>query len=194
VPARRRVPIKILDPSGVVLPTTAVEASSNPNESKLSNFKSESLDLVGVLPTQKATDTLEAISPSRSLKSPGEASTAAAIDTSTTSKPANFSDAKVARDSVKVGRVGGGIFRASGESTIFGQKQSTVTGSPVAASRLFAVSPDASGTPEIAYTTPSTLFDFTRTWNSLASVEDRWRYLKVSRIPLALRLILTRNF
>ena len=32
----------------------------------------------------------------------------------------------------------------------------------------------------VIYKTPSTLFDFNKTWNSLSSSEERWRYISVS--------------
>ncbi|KIM78520.1 hypothetical protein PILCRDRAFT_591682 [Piloderma croceum F 1598] len=101
-------------------------------------------------------------------------------------KPSTFMDAKQARESSKPSRAGGGIFRPSGDHTIFdkGEKQSsadraaTKPSSPPAAA-MNGTSQKTNSSSSIK--PPMTLFNFTRSWESLDLAEDKWRL--ISQIP-----------
>jgi len=159
---RRRVPIKIIDSSGNVVQTSAGGTTSSASTQK------ESLDV------RRPIETLEAVS-SRSLKS--TVNSEEPSKTQTNSKTSSFSETKAARDNVRPSRVGGGIFKSSGESTIFSNRERHAdSGSNFLASSQF---PLPAQDHRIAYKAPSTLFDFNRMWLSLTSMEERWRYLNV---------------
>ncbi|KAJ7665318.1 hypothetical protein DFH06DRAFT_1323710 [Mycena polygramma] len=114
-PKRQRIPITIVEPDGRrSMPTTATTANTPAKSSK-------------PVPTTSTTETAD-IKPVSTRKLDASAS---AEPTPAPSKPAaqpapkpsSFKDAKSARDSTKPSRVGGGIFRASGESTIFATRE-----------------------------------------------------------------------
>lgn len=103
-----------------------------------------------------------------------------------TSKPSTFKDAKQARESVKPSRASGGIFRPSGDHTIFDKGEKQRSQSP-------GSSPSTKPSPSTTVNGPSqktngfsptkppmTLFDFTRSWESLESTEQRWNLISVS--------------
>lgn len=80
-------------------------------------------------------------------------------------KPQTFTDAKQARESKGV-RVSGGIFRPSGNHTIITRRTSEASREPT--------SGKADTTP---VRPPMTLFDFTKSWNSLETDEARWKLM-----------------
>ncbi|KAJ7733560.1 hypothetical protein DFH07DRAFT_967957 [Mycena maculata] len=102
-------------------------------------------------------------------------------------KPASFKDAKTARES----RVGGGIFRASGESVLFKReaagtgKEETEQAAPSAPaeSQPAPAVPEPEEDPEITLvkTVPMTLFEFTRAWERAAGAGEKWAVLE--KIP-----------
>ncbi|KAJ6541939.1 hypothetical protein B0H19DRAFT_1175283 [Mycena capillaripes] len=124
-PKRRRIPITIVEPDGRRSTPTPVDApNASPAPAASSTPKTTSIPAPKTNTTEAA-DLMKPVS-SRQLNASSSnvttSSTAAAPPTSTaqpTAKPSSFKDAKSARDSSKPSRVGGGIFRASGESTIF---------------------------------------------------------------------------
>lgn len=207
-PKRRRVPIKIIDPSqpaassSPIIPERAAQVLTKP---------------ASVAP-KAATDTLEAVS-SRSLKDdtppvpPALSAAAAALKpesvTSPTTEPkaSSFKDAKQVRETTKPSRVGGGIFRASGKNTIFTTKDGEVAASqpasttpvkteksdpstpaqsqaPANKARETSTTPapvnTASPAPPVVVKAPATLFDFNKAWTNARSTEEKWQLLNVS--------------
>jgi len=125
-------------------------------------------------PRGKDTDLLQPVS-SRLLRQEGGSLTTAAP----ASKPQTFEDAKQARKEFKPARVSGGIFRPAGNHTIVSRTQSE------------GVSLTRESTPQPALRTdpekpPTTLFQFTKIWESLESDGDKWNLIRTippSSIP-----------
>lgn len=84
----------------------------------------------------------------------------------TPARTESFKDAKQSRDTAKPSRVGGGIFRHSGNHTLF-VRDDEMSGAAVVDSTV----PQA----------PMTLFNFTKMWESHLKDKDRWNIL--SGIP-----------
>ncbi|KAI6042631.1 TPR-like protein [Pisolithus marmoratus] len=80
-------------------------------------------------------------------------------------KPQTFAHAKQARES-KGARVSGGIFRPSGNHTIVTRITNEASHEPT------------SDKADNAPVRPLTLFDFTRSWNSLETDEARWKLMR----------------
>ena len=148
-PKRRRVPITIVD-SDAPANTKTTNDLLNPISSRL---LSTSLD-----PKSTAVPTAEA---------------------GPTPKPASFKEAKQVRDEKNVGRVGGGIFRVSGNDTVFKTQDVPVPKDPVHPP-LPASAPQPTPTPALV-PPPRTLFDFTRAWESTPASDTaaRWALLDV---------------
>ncbi|KAG1880705.1 hypothetical protein C8R48DRAFT_573161, partial [Suillus tomentosus] len=91
----------------------------------------------------------------------------------TSAKTGGFKDAKQLRDTAKPSRIGGGIFRPSGNHTVFARDDKLSGAAPVTTSfpALVNAVPQA----------PMTLFNFTKMWESRMTDEDRWNIL--SGIP-----------
>ncbi|KAF8204337.1 hypothetical protein K438DRAFT_2014989 [Mycena galopus ATCC 62051] len=119
-PKRRRIPITIVETDGrrsTPTPVDAPKAPSTPSTVPKPATKTNA---------PEASDLMKPVS-----SRPLNASSSSDTKPSTTAapppkpaaqpipKPSSFKDAKSARDSSKPSRVGGGIFRATGESTIF---------------------------------------------------------------------------
>jgi hypothetical protein len=106
-------------------------------------------------------------------------------------KPTSFKQAKEARESAKSSKVGGGIFRASGASTIFPTRESpslptqsgglTPKGDVVMENDGTMASPPAAQTtsPQIVVKAPANLFEFVKAWTSAANVEEKWQLINV---------------
>ncbi|KIM35927.1 hypothetical protein M413DRAFT_449556 [Hebeloma cylindrosporum] len=187
---RRRVPIKIVDPSG--------SASA-----KLPEDRSPVAPLVKPKPVEipkkpiSQPDTLEPVSTrflnpvpptvgESSSSEPTEPKAKTSPPESTTkpsnSKPQNFKDAKQARESVKPSRVGGGIFRTTGQNTIFPTREIPTPESSVEpdlqttsslSSPLEEVVPPLGG----VHKPPPTFFEFSKSWWTLNSPEKRWKLI-----------------
>ncbi|KAK7063833.1 hypothetical protein R3P38DRAFT_2593656 [Favolaschia claudopus] len=181
-PKRRRIPITIVEPDGRrITPTTPADGSSE-------NAKPATTTTTTV-PPPKSTDLMKPVS-SRPL-TPSSSSTNGSTPPpkpkpESTSPPtpasSSFKDAKTTRDSSKPSRIGGGIFRASGENTIFSPRETrpppppptqpeSETPPPVKqeapAPPLPSIPPPQTSpiTPSSVKTKPPmTLFDFTHTW------------------------------
>ncbi|THH14016.1 hypothetical protein EW146_g6278 [Bondarzewia mesenterica] len=121
----------------------------------------------------------------------------------TSKKPSTFKEAKQAREATKPSTVispRGGIFRGSGEHTVFSapssdeakpqepreevkvhekvvkeHKESVLNGEPSSLTLPPPATLDSVGNAK----PPMTLFDFTRIWESSGSVEERWGLLSV---------------
>ncbi|KAG6860751.1 hypothetical protein C0995_007869 [Termitomyces sp. Mi166 len=158
-PQRRRVPIKIIDSSAAPLSDTAHSA-----------------------PTTSSSETLRPIStrslkPETSTTRPKSSSSSSAAPTPPPpAPPRTFKDAKQARESIKPSRVGGGIFRADGESKVFPMRSGG--GSPLTSS---SATPPVSKPPApvpivplVPENPPKTWFDFTRAWDAEPTTTARW--------------------
>jgi hypothetical protein len=161
-PKRRRVPITIVDSDA---PTNA----------------------------EPTNDLLKPIS-SRLLSTSPDPKPAAAAEPGPTPKPepASFKEAKQVRDEKKAGRVGGGIFRVSGNDTFFKTREvpapkdpahppvplSATRGSASASASSVRPSPP---TTRPALVPPRTLFEFTRSWDGIPATDtaSRWSLLNV---------------
>lgn len=83
----------------------------------------------------------------------------------------SFKDAKQLRDTAKPSRVGGGIFRPSGNHTLFARDDEISGAAPVTTSLPAMV--------DSTVQAPMTLFNFTKMWESHIKDEDRWNILSV---------------
>lgn len=151
-PPRRRVPITVVEAPTPVQSEKAPVSASNPAPA--------------AKPTSK----------------PEEAETTASSSgdsPETSSRPtATFQDAKRTREAVRPTRVGGGIFRASGQSTLFPTRELDVT----------ARTPPAPATGPAeninnALKPPVSLYEFNRQWENSSAHGDRYNLLKVKTGP-----------
>jgi RNA polymerase II-associated protein 3 len=218
---RRRVPIKIIEPSSAAASTTSpavpvpspsnflespvVEpssravrpVSSNAGSDTLEPESSHSLKLsamdassrkskVSLTTGTDLTDDKKKESPegSRTTSLTPTVPSSANNSTSGASKQNSFKDAKQARESAKPSRVGGGIFRTSGSSTVFTPRDNvnpTLADPPSFPVRLSAKDDSNSKTSYMPVPkAPNTLFDFVKSWGSLGSTEEKWQLINVS--------------
>ncbi|KAF8968965.1 hypothetical protein BDZ97DRAFT_1965981 [Flammula alnicola] len=177
---RRRVPIKIIEPtSGPSSISKPKQQEAGPStgaaKAQASQFPKPQT-LAPKTPSTSKPDTLEAKEPP-------------------VSRPESFKDAKHARESAKPSRIGGGIFRSSGQNTIFPTRgeapalasppstadQPSPPLSPVQAKPVSVTAElPAKVTTPVNGTTlkaPSTLFDFNKAWHSSASLEEKWELI-----------------
>jgi hypothetical protein len=89
----------------------------------------------------------------------------------TSARIESFRDAKQLRDTAKPSRVGGGIFRPSGNHTLFARDDEMSGAAPAATSLPAQV--------DCTVQAPMTLFNFTKMWESHTKDEDRWKVLSV---------------
>ncbi|KAJ7651469.1 hypothetical protein DFH06DRAFT_1094467 [Mycena polygramma] len=156
-PKRRRIPITIVEPDGRrSTPTTATTANTPAKSSKPvpTTSTTETADLKPV-----STRKLDAPASTEPNPTPSKPAAQPAAP-----KPSSFKDTKSARDTTKPSRVGGGIFRASGESTIFPTREVNPTSTkpetaatepePVAKQAAPPVKKDASPPPPKEVFTP----------------------------------------
>lgn len=115
-----------------------------------------------------------------------------------TSKLSSFAEVKQVRQT-KVGKVGGGIFHASGQSTIFPMRTGTEKDGTLSTARSQPLdtadnksSSSASGPEPVVISNgstnrshstlieaPATLFDMVRMWRSMLISTERWNLLQV---------------
>ena len=96
----------------------------------------------------------------------------------------SFKEAKQVREEKKAGRVGGGIFRVSGNDTVFKTRQvhaSKDPAHPPAPAPVTAMRSSGSGSTSVSSVPPRTLFEFTRAWDSIpvSDTASRWSLLNV---------------
>ncbi|RDB15279.1 RNA polymerase II-associated protein 3 [Hypsizygus marmoreus] len=243
-PRRRRIPITIVDDQPE--PSTSTPSSSQPQQD--TRVETTAVSPPSPKPTLAGNgDPLKAVStrslkPAESLPAPLKSPSAAPNKTpppplrpeslpiparKQPDLPPTFADARRAREAVKPSLVGGGIFRKTGESTLFPPREgspstaavpSVSTPPPAAA----AVAPihttttpaptvvsvnstpvNASPTQATAVNPPTTLFEFSRTWDTIRSTQERWNlistippssfpaFFKISLEPVLLLSILT---
>ncbi|KAF8648972.1 hypothetical protein AX16_006086 [Volvariella volvacea WC 439] len=99
-------------------------------------------------------------------------------------KPKSFAEAKELRDGVKPTRVGGGIFRSSGQHTVFPTRDGLGSQAPSGPKSQPASS---AGTAPPTAQAPMSLFDFNRKWDSCTLSDERWNLLNsipTSSIPI----------
>ncbi|KAH0832220.1 hypothetical protein J3R83DRAFT_13183 [Lanmaoa asiatica] len=155
-PQRRRVPIEI------------VEGGSRPSHETRIATPSETKD----------TDLLQPVS-SRQLNQATKQTTTQIPP----SKPQTFVDAKQAREESKPARVSGGIFRHTGNHTIVTRAPSETA--PSTRESTPRPMPSNTSTPRFSKP-PTTLFQFTKSWESLQSNMDKWNLVRTitpSSIP-----------
>ncbi|KAF8879478.1 hypothetical protein BD779DRAFT_1551728 [Infundibulicybe gibba] len=191
-PVRRRVPIKIIEG-----PNTSASPTQNPNQAPIRDGPSDSpppSDLLSPVSSRPlAPEATSFPPPPRQVEgkpgpltstSDNKTATAPPAPTpaATTQEKKTFQAAKNARDAAKPTRVGGGIFRSSGQYTIFPSRGDP----PISTQTTAATSvPGASGpspstpTENTPRRTPSTqkppknMVEFTRAWEA-ADMETRW--------------------
>ncbi|KAF8552747.1 TPR-like protein [Imleria badia] len=147
-PKRRRVPIDIVEDDTRSLHRTQTATTSE----------------------TKDTDLLQPVS-SRPLKQESEPTTTQVPP----SRPQTFVDAKQARDGSKPVRVSGGIIRHTGNHTIV-----TRTSSEAASSTRESTpqpTPSNTNAPR-SQKPPTTLFQFTKSWESLQSDTGKWNLIR----------------
>jgi len=105
--------------------------------------------------------------PLSSVKEEEQSTTTAPPMRTASTKVQTFKDAKQSRDTAKPSRVGGGIFRSSGNHTIITRNEEILRPAPVITSPPATV--DAT-----VHKAPMTLFNFTKMWESNMKDEDRW--------------------
>ena len=199
------MPIKIVDPPGStfanlpddrspVAPTTTLVKPKATEIPKKPVSQPDTLEPVSTRLLNPATSTTGVGSSSSAATEPKLATSPPPIS-ATNSKPENFKDAKQARESVRPSRVGGGIFRATGQNTIFPTREIPApenslepglqTASPSLPSSQTDPSPKEVVTPlEGALKPPPTLFEFSKSWWTLNSPEKRWKLITVSHLAL----------
>ncbi|KAG6914479.1 hypothetical protein DXG01_017029 [Tephrocybe rancida] len=212
-PKRRRVPINIVDateaaptpvPSPPEVPIAASPSSSQaPKKSQvesppISATSITSPDTLKPVSTRSLKPESSTPSPPKPTRAPAPAAPQAPVEP-TPEPPRTFKDAKQARESVKPSRVGGGIFRKTGESTVFPTRSSPVAAAgranpqsapgsaPTAdAPQLQAAPAPARIAPVVPEKPPKTLFDFTRAWDSEKATAARWGLVLVRDISLCI--------
>ncbi|RXW14140.1 hypothetical protein EST38_g11716, partial [Candolleomyces aberdarensis] len=168
IPRRRRVPIEIIEPSeaekdvkhAVKAPaddgSILKEVSSRPLKPSEPPARSATNGTdAKTEPAKKAADSV----PSPSPPQPQPASSS------------SFQEAKQARDTIRPSRIGGGIFRASGPTTVFPTRETSSSNSSTAS--------PASAQPKTKPPTPKTLSDLVKAWGAQSTPEERWEVLSI---------------
>ena len=167
-PKRRRIPITIVD-GDTPQPPGPPSTSANPSQ--------PTNDLLNPISSR-------VLSPPTSAPTNDEPTPTSTARPTATQKPTptSFREAKQARDAKSVGRVGGGIFRVSGNDTVI--KTREVPARPASDTPQRPPSTPASA-PARETGAPCTLFEFTRAWDCLPASDTaaRWALLNV-RHPL----------
>jgi hypothetical protein len=160
-PKRRRVPI------------TIVEGSDGPSQPSPSASDAQpSDDLLNPISSRVLTPSMPP-----DVNSPAPAP----VPPTQQPKPPSFREAKQVREAKSAGRVGGGVFRMSGNDTLF--KTREVPAPAVADPPKHPVPAPA---PAPAPPPPRTLFEFTRAWEHTPASDTaaRWALLNVRAPPL----------
>ncbi|KAJ6486194.1 hypothetical protein C8R47DRAFT_1278683 [Mycena vitilis] len=145
-PKRRRVPITVVEPDGRRSTPTTAAASNTPANSSTPQTATKPVPKTNTpeTPDLKPVSTRKLDASASAEPNPASPKPAA----QPAPKPSSFKDAKSARDSTKPSRVGGGVFRASGESTIFATREVNARKSePAAKQAAPPVKTDASPPP-----------------------------------------------
>lgn len=172
-PRRRRVPIHVID--AAPSPSAVATSSNLPPPSKATNDTADFDSLLKSVSTRKIS---------------GEGH--AAPNTPDESSPNTFQKAKQTREAQRPSRVGGGIFRANGESSLFKSTTSTdvpepkqtpttpLEEDPVDTTPNSSLDQPTTPTQEIpVLPPPASLFDLGRSWTVEQSDEHRFALLIV---------------
>lgn len=169
-PKRRRIPITIVDddtPQSQPPSSTSTNTPRRTDDDLLNLISSRTLSpSASTPPDAKSTPAAPAPAPAPTTQKPPL-------------PPPSFKEAKQAREVKSVGRVGGGIFRMSGNDTVFKSREVPAPASPVPPAPALAASTPALA--PLAPATPRTLFDFTRSWDHIPAADTaaRWALLNV---------------
>jgi len=165
---------------------------SSPQSSDSGLKSSSSGFLASATPATSSTDRpLTSLAPPEKLTSPP-------VTPEPSSQSSSFVEAKQVRQT-KVGKVGGGIFHASGQSTIFPTRMGTEKDGTLSTARSqpldTAGNKSSSWAPATApvvnsddsanrshgalIEAPATLFDMVRMWRSMLTSTERWNLLQV---------------
>jgi hypothetical protein len=173
--SRRRVPIEIVEDDSRALRHRDAKIATQEDGKQLKDIKDN--EFLQPLSSRTISSSACSDDPSSSVKP--EQSTIAALPRQTTStKVQTFKDAKQSRDTTKPSRVGGGIFRSSGNHTLFNRNEEIPRPAPVTTSPPTTVD----GTVPKA---PMTLFNFTKMWDSHMEDKIRWNILSVCDLILS---------
>ncbi|PFH53281.1 hypothetical protein AMATHDRAFT_45559 [Amanita thiersii Skay4041] len=187
-PKRRRVPITIVEPAALHVFENPSPKTTLPPPTK-ADSRSDTLTpissgpLKGPIPAKPSASATPSAS---SLSEMPQTSQVASMTSNRSAEANSFQEAKRARDGTKTARVGGGIFRSSGDNTVFPMRES-------AASPLYSKieSPSTNAgfkSRDLAYPvnvsitngstrSPITMFSFTKAWESNRSTEERWKLI-----------------
>ncbi|KAG5653657.1 hypothetical protein H0H81_011617 [Sphagnurus paluster] len=180
-PNRRRVPITIVEPSSPAPPAKVQPRATQTRSTPIATNEAASSSIIDTLqpvstrslkPTQSPPAATSPPAASTTPLNPSSAVQSTAPAPPKPEQPRSFKDAKQARETVKPSRVGGGIFRASGESTVFPTRisptttpENSMTLSTNGIEQLNPVSPAKA---------PTTCFEFSRAWEAAGTLEERW--------------------
>ncbi|TEB36526.1 TPR-like protein [Coprinellus micaceus] len=155
-PRRRRVPIEIVG--------SPASASHPPKETPLSDTGLRAVSSRALSPSSAQPSPVPQPPPSASnleKQAAPSVSPVARVDVSP-SQPSTFKEAKQTRDNVRPSRVGGGIFRPSGESKLF---------------RTREVTPSVTLQEAPQVKTPGTFSELVKRWAAAKSPEEQWALL-----------------
>ncbi|KAF8257306.1 hypothetical protein EI94DRAFT_1671024 [Lactarius quietus] len=165
-PRRRRVPITIVDSDDAPANAEPTNDLLNPISSRLLSTSVDPKSTTA--PTADATPTTPTPKP----------------------EPASFKEAKQVRDEKNVGRVGGGIFRVSGNDTVFKTRDVPVAAPkdpahPTAnlAASVSSAPPPARSSQPTPLPPPRTLFEFTRVWEGIPASDTAARWALLNTFP-----------
>ncbi|KAG2094629.1 uncharacterized protein F5147DRAFT_719620 [Suillus discolor] len=165
---RRRVPIEIVEEASRASHHHGAELAVEDAEKQLKGLGDH-----GLLQPISSRALPRSNEPSSSSIKPDQSTMPPPPKQVTSAKTESFKDAKQLRDTAKPSRIGGGIFRPSGNHTVFARDD-----------KLTGVAPVTTSLPALVNTVPQapmTLFNFTKMWESHMKDEDRWNIF--SRIP-----------
>ncbi|KAG1797849.1 uncharacterized protein HD556DRAFT_1355429 [Suillus plorans] len=165
---RRRVPIEIVEEASRVSHHHGAEIAVEDAEEQLQGLGDH-----GLLQPISSRALPRSNEPSSSSIKPDQSTMSPLPKQITSANTESFKDAKQLRDTAKPSRIGGGVFRPSGNHTVFARDD-----------KLSGAAPVTTSLPALVNTVsqaPMTLFNFTKMWESRMKDEDRWNIL--SRIP-----------
>lgn len=171
---RRRVPIEVIEDDSKTLHHHDAKLVTPGQEDEKQFKHTRDNEFLQPLSSRTISSSPRGDEPSSSVK-PEQSTTAAPPVRTTSTNVQSFKDAKQSRDTAKPSRVGGGIFRSSGNHVLFTRDEEILRPAPVTTSSPTMVG----GTVPKA---PMTLFNFTKIWESHVEDEDRWNILSVCNL------------
>lgn len=162
---RRRVPIEIVEDVSRVLHHRGTELVAGDTKKQPKGLEDN-----GLLQPISSRALPRSDEPSSSSVKPNQSTTSPLPRQTTSARTESFKDSKQSRDTAKPSCVGGGVFRPSGNHTLFARNVGISSAASVTNSRSAMIDPTV---PQ----TPMTLFNFTKMWESHMEDEDRWNIL-----------------